>query len=580
MTARLAPLVSALQRRRLRLEGLPPGSRRLAGVSLAAAGAAAALLVTTPLAHDLPGGSVVLLRSDAPTITRASLAATLLVLAVALAALAAAAMRPGWRLRRLTLVGVAAAGLVVIPGAADLGELAPLALPTTVAGLMAALALAILAIVPRPPRWPVTAALAAVPPLSALVSLFGARLSVLPDEVERLIATGVVLGMTGIDGLFVVLALWAVIEFSRGLAASSSRVAKLPSRLWLVLPALVLVKLIWLAVMSTGVLPEPLRPETTPAEVIAAESPVSLTLGVGMTAIAGWWLVNRPRAALSADGSTAAAWLVSVPVLLGFTLPQIAFALVAVSQRFNITASTEDAVSEPTTAILTLQAILLACGPAVAAYGALVVGLAGRRRPGRLRAVAPFLVAFAAWTIVPATAWLAINALHVDAYEGEGGLFGFVNAMTLDLGLTILVGILAAAWWAGRQRAADPPTLLAVLVVSTVIAYGAVPLTGLLGIIAFWVALGFPIVAQFAFDAEPLNRPGDDREARVLGAVGMGALATSFTLPMVALGFVGPDRTAFSEFARVLVLVPFAAVLTGAALEVRTSPAAGAPAEA
>ena len=78
--------------RRLRLGDLPSAPRRLATAGLATSSVAALVLVLTPLEVQLPGGTVLLLRADAPRIGNVQLAVFLLAIALAMSTLTMAAI--------------------------------------------------------------------------------------------------------------------------------------------------------------------------------------------------------------------------------------------------------------------------------------------------------------------------------------------------------------------------------------------------------------------------------------------------------------------------------------------------------
>ncbi len=569
----LRPVLAEAARRRLNVRTLQPSARRGTTIALGAVGLSGLMVMSIPLGIDLPGGSIPLLRGDAPPISRLHLAVTLLAIGAGMAALATGALQPGWRLRRATLMLIAVAELLMVPVALGLSLVPPAIVAISVGALVASALLFLLALLGRGLRRGVVPALAAAPPVLALLAVFSARLTPLPDDVERLYATQVTLGITGVQGLFVVLAAWAAIEYSRALTAGSIPAIGLRSARWVLLPAVLAAKLIWILVGSAGLLPAMLMPRESTLTILGNESLLSVGLALGLAGAAAWWLLRQERRDLSVDGATAAGWLLATPILVAFILPQLALSVLATLQRFDL-------LGPETTAALAGwvdvgHTLAVGLGPVAAVVLALIVGVT-MLRLGRNehRTAGLFLLAFVAWAGVPSATYALNSVAGLSLVEGSGGILGNVHPVTLDLALTLVVCGLLVAWQAGLQRAASPPILLAVLLVSTVVAYGGL-LAGAFAVVVFWLGLAFPVVAQFAFDAERLNESGPGREARVLGAVGMAALATAFSLPMLAIGFVGPDDIGTGELFRVLFVVPFTAVLLAAVIQRHRHPAAG-----
>ena len=100
---------------------------------------------------QLPGGTVLLLRADAPRIGNVQLAVFLLAIALAMSTLTMAAMDRSPRLWRPVIAGVAALGLVITPSVLTIPGVTP---PVVVGGLLSLLAIGLLlgvAVIGRPP---------------------------------------------------------------------------------------------------------------------------------------------------------------------------------------------------------------------------------------------------------------------------------------------------------------------------------------------------------------------------------------------------------------------------------------------
>ena len=88
----------------------------------------------------------------------------------------------------------------------------------------------------------------------------------------------------------------------------------------------------------------------------------------------------------------------------------------------------------------------------------------------------------------------------------NGGPLGQIHPVTMDLLITILVGVLMAGWFFGLQRRASPMVLLMILGLSTAVTYAGALLAAEVGAILFWLGFAFPLAAQFLLDSVGLNR--------------------------------------------------------------------------
>ncbi len=564
------PVLAALRRRRLRLDGLDPLPRRLTQAALVASAVAAVLLMVQPLELSLPGGLVTIQRSDAPQIGRLAFAAALITISVAVGALAAAAADEHWRWWRSVVVGLGAIGLLISPSVLTTEDVPVLAVVLGLTGVAAALALIGVGIVGRPRRVAVIAPLAATPPLAAWLAVLAVPLSGADPSVESGLLTSVLNGVTVIELPLIALAVWAVIEYGRGLIAGGRAVLGAPARLAWLLPLAFVVKVAFLATVRRDLL-----------EIPIGESVASIAWASLLALVAAWWLLHGPRIKLAADGVVTAAWWVLLALLIGHVLPLVAFAGRLVPDRLGIVASSED-LQAWTTTVDTVQHYAVALTPAFVATLALGAGLAllaGAQ--ARWRGAAVFLLAYAAWTLPPGIANALNELADAGLTDGSGGLLGNINPVTLDLFVTGLVALLAIGWYTGLQRRVRPMTLLAVLGLSTVFSFAGQGLGGGLATVLFWLGFGFPFAAQFLFDAGSLNESRADRPARVLRASGLSSLALGMALPLVALEFARPGALGEGDLVKVLLLVPFVAVLLAGTIadapEPEAAGLAGAP---
>jgi hypothetical protein len=565
---------------RVRLHELPLGPRWLARVALVVAFSVAALLMLTPLNLPLPGGTITMLRSDNPTINRVVLAVVMIAFAIGLAAIAFAAGTGAIRHWRLVVTGVAVVGLATIP-ADPIGIGPPWAVPIMLIGLASGFALLVLVAVGFPRRPWVLPLLAGIPPLVGLSMVLTAGMFEVPEGYpaaffESYELTPIMVRLAATEAMFIVLGAWAAIEYGRGLAVGSAKSARLRASWWILLPLFLAVKSAWVLLASFGWLPKVLIPSPTAAHVLfQEESWLSLLQAALFTGFIAWWLLRR-RTSPSSDGSIPAVLLVAVPLVGAFILPQVGLAVDGFISNFGdrltlIPRDPNAGVDAFARSLGDIQDVLLAAAPAIAAYFAAVAGLWSLLRR-RFTGGTLFLLAFAAWTIIPATTWMfrtgfGVSGLFEGPAVGDGSeaILGQVHPISLDLAITALVLVLTIAWWAKWQQVVRPPELLAVLLLSTVVAYGG-GVAGGFGVLLFWIGLGFPIFAQFAFDARALNEKRPGREGRVLAGLGMALLIAASTLSLIALGFVGPEHPGFEAFAKRLLVVPLVAVLAATAI--------------
>ena len=511
----------------------------------------------------------------------------IVILGGAAASFALFALAAPLRFRRIVAGCLGVAGFVILPtdilGGLGGGYSWPLASWMMFAGLTAIILLLAAAVLGVPRSRFTLALLAAAPPLSALgivVVLQGVELpaDVVNDvaAVPRLALSEAINGAGALAGAFSILAIWGVIEYSKGLGATSSRFLGLAAGWAWVVPGAAALKLAWVAAVSAGWAPTFITPNALPMEVIGNESPLSLVLAVVFVAILAIAAARRWLPAGGAEMTTGVFWLIVVPIIAAFVMPPIAMGIVTSAHRFagRLHAPPPDQLeafqmglgewhATVLGAITDFHPILVDAAPLISALTALAVAGLLWRRHRRRAAAAPFLAAYGIWTLIPAVSAVLLGwGVPVwDSPPDAGGglaLLGNVHPMTLDLGVTVLVlglGVLAARRRAGPVGA---PLLLALLATSTVIAYGDQFTPASLAVILFWIGLAFPVFVQYGLDAVALNRPGHDRAAKILFALAGTLLAISASYAAILVGAVAPGDVSTSAMVRQLALMPLA----------------------
>jgi hypothetical protein len=119
--------------------------------------------------------------------------------------------------------------------------------------------------------------------------------------------------------------------------------------------------------------------------------------------------------------------------------------------------------------------------------------------------------------------------------------------------------------------------LLALLVGSTIAAYADQLVPAAWAPVLAWVALAFPVVAQYALDAGALNRPAPDRSTRVLFALGATLLTLGASYAAIAIQLFEPGGVEAEDMVRQMALLPLTIFLLLAIAAGRRS---GAPVSA
>jgi hypothetical protein len=580
-------LLAWWRERRLRLEGLPGGVRLLVVLALLVLilGDIAILLLAFRIRD--PFGIDQAIR--VVPVPRLMTVLSYLGLAVGAAAFAMAAHQPGWHLRRFTLVvvgyvGLAVAGLTV--DAAGFIRAMPTSRPWVLLlagwlGIVAALGVALVPLRLAARRPWLLSALAAAPFLLGLVAYAGAGRSINLSPAERAqfpdfpsalspraeTAGSVVVTVTLLGFAVAFLLLWqaaAGVRGTRDLAVAVARWSRLGG--WVLGVALAL-KLLWMGLGYTGLLPRVLGGDPSIWSPSRHDGLVSWGQALLLAVIVAWWLVRRPAGRIDDGRLSVAAWGLALSLTLLLLVGAAAILLQGV-----IAPLPGDRLGERSRQVVAWVTEQVPWNAPLVVWTALPAGLVLLLWPSgrRDRSFALLLLAFAAWSLpraVVATRLVLDPKTTLSANQA-----GLLDLVTLDTAITLTVAALAVLWWLGRQRGAGPGALLAVLVTSTVLAHHAslTPLGWRQAL--FYAALVFPTVYQFLFDAEPLNRPGPARVTRVLAATGMAAVVVTIAATRLAIGFDRYSPVIANDPGRMLFAVPFAAILLAAHLQQQARP--------
>ncbi len=559
--------------RRLELSTLPPATRALTLAAFAACGLAGFTIVAMGAGWTLPGGADPFTGPEGEAaVSRLLIGITYLGLALGAAVLTAGSLTPGWKGPRLTraavgfVAGAIAAGCAGLTGeAADAfgGSLVP---ARVLAWAALALALALPASPSRllAPRPRAAGALAASPflllGLGYAISAGGPGLVAGEETGERaLVSASLVLAVTDLGLVLGLLLLWGAFASTRQARDYGEAGAALGRAVPWLLGILLAGKLVWLGFGYAERLPGALRGSADAWQESIDNGPFGWALALELALLAGVALARGRLRGPDPDRLGGAVAATS----LGFAAPFLAFGLLLLLVEYALVLPTAsvgrwlaDAAGwfvEPRVASAAVVGTVV--GAAVA--GGLLLRL--RARGG----AAVFLLVLAAWGLPRAitTAWRLVAGIESEPP------FHSVSLVTLDAVVTAALAVLALLWRAGRQRTVGPGALVVALAISTLVAHPGVFLpsgwkTGML----FYLALVYPPVWQFAFDAASLNERTADRPARVLRAAGMSALLLVIAAVNVAVEISAPGKTTIladflGQVGRYFLVVPMAALL-------------------
>ena len=377
--------------------------------------------------------------------------------------------------------------------------------------------------------------------------------------------------------LVALLLVWQASTWSRASARQvAARVGPYARRAWWVLGTLIGLKLVWLALGIAGVLPPFLGGGAPAWSRIRSDDLASWAYAAFLVGAAGLWLLRGgPRLQERRLGPAAAVTAVAFGA--------IAIALAVLPLLSTLVA----ALGAPMPTAVPSDVPLGACLAATAGAGVLtclqyglvawqgvwwtmVLGAALifgavllRRRAGDAGAI--FLVVLGAWTLPRALD--VIRQFHPAELPGLAALppLNAPQPETLDAVVTLLVIVLAVAWWRGLQRSVDVRALVIVLVVSTLVIHAGTlaPAPSIALLLA--VPIAFPALYELAFDAEQVNR-GRARAARVFAWLGLRAFALALLAATVVIDLGELSESLAAELAGLFFAVPIGATFAAVAI--------------
>jgi hypothetical protein len=373
------------------------------------------------------------------------------------------------------------------------------------------------------------------------------------DHPPRLYLTATIFGpvlfvIGSAAGLVALLAIWQASEFSKAAARHvGTALAAATSRWTWPLAALVAAKLAWLAAGLMGLLPPALGGTSDVWSAIRSDDAFAWLYAAALGAVAVAWLM-RGRTAIAEDRAKDAAGR----VVLAFAAAPLLLAAIplAGAALAGILPGTHPPVPEGVTVGECIRTWVPLGGAAAASclglalvqwqsvwwlaviVAGFIAGLAILRQR-RNDAGGIFLVALGAWALPR-----ALNPVRLE-HPGElawlAGLPG-INAPqpeTFDVVVTVVVAVVAVAWWTGRQRTLGPAPLLVVLAVSTLLIQGASVAPSAPGAFLLAIAIVFPVLYELGFDSETVNRRTSDRVGTMLRALGIRAFALTVLATLV-----------------------------------------------
>jgi hypothetical protein len=629
MNARTTSFVGALKAEwrtgRLSLSGLSRGDRLLAIAALVVIAAACGVLILAALGERTLGPTIGVVGKYVESGIRGPLVVPVLVvplvclgLAVGEASVTAAAVRQGGAHVRRTLLalivtnlalgGIAASTQGAVEVAVDLVGGNPLVSSlwrvTAVLGVGSAVALAIVVTLrPTLGRW-LAPTLAAAPFVAAFITLLlglgqqgtmtALQRAIYPDFPPVFSLMSAVLapllflvGLT--SALLFLLALWQATTWSRASARLvGKRLGVQGGRYWWLLPALLGMKLTWLALGLADALPPMLGGASDAWSRIRSDDVTSWTYAAILALVAGVWLLQARRPIGEKQALRHASSVVIAVALLFFVLaaiPMMSFAALGLSPAALPVAVPPDpdlATCVTGTPRAAASSFVMCLGLWLTSWqstwillvviAALVAGVAIRlRRPRDASSI--FLLVFGAWALPRALT--AARITPPAEFPGMASLpaLNAPQPETMDVVVTFGVLVLAVLWWAKRPRTVSPFALVVILVVSTLAIHGATfAPTATLAAFAL-LAVIFPVIYDLCFDSEEINKPGPDRGARVLADVGVRALALTLFASALAVG-VSASTSTTTLFAYFIFGLPFIATITAVTLTSRTGASA------
>jgi hypothetical protein len=352
------------------------------------------------------------------------------------------------------------------------------------------------------------------------------------------------------------LVIWQVIETVRATRDAAAGGLHVGGHGWTVLGIALLGKVIFLVVFF---------PSARDAFVHSRhDGPVSWLLAAAVAGLVTLMLLRRPPPLVDRDVSRPATAAV-IGLVAGLAAIGVALVLgsaLAVPGRNAASRAAGDAVGF----FDDLAIWLMAVWPFV--MTAVGIALLVRRRTG----LGAAFLAFGVWGLPRAVALTGdlfsyggsefpVGRLS-DYIEGAEQYPGWVDVVTLDAVVTVILIGLAVAGRLGRQRAAGPNVLLFVLVLSTMVAHAGALIPGNWRTGQwFYLALVFPVAYGFLLGARPLNEQASRRELKVLGALALTTVVLAMTTIKVFNGDVRPGALSDADAGKAFLQVPLVFLL-------------------
>jgi hypothetical protein len=565
-------LEKALGERLLRVGGLGPGRRGLAIACLITVAAAGALILMTGFAVGVPGGADdVAFAGEVPLLLTAF---SYVGLAVGTATAASAATSWGWR-GRVLLLFVAVCGAVIAAKTVearsflttyrqliDGRDLLPAWVPSFVgvcgwSGLGAAIVVGVTPTGSVRRLDQLRPILAATPFLLALAAWLAVAVTaeypaVVAAELPHpraVIAGSVIALIYGIAFWSSGLLLWQAAMAARAARDLGAKIASSLTRWRFAVVVLLGAKLLWLTLGLAGVLPGMLGGAGQRWEASRSDGLASWLFASFLAMAGGIWLCmrgNRPirdsglnRAVAAVVGGFLLMLLLAAAGLFGIGILGVAPG----SRGQDFFRSVAEWAGDQ---ILLSQALTVFAGFAI--------GIVLWRRH-LAPAGAAFLLLFGIWAL-PRAVGITINELSPDSVA-----IPRVETVTLDVAITVAIAAVVLLTSFGLVRPGQESTLVLVVLAFAFIAHTGWLLESLVGDKAFYLGLVFPVLYQFVFSAEGLNREHEERPRRILQAVGLSAVLMTIVAVQVDLGAVAPEKPSFGALGHLLLAVPLTAVL-------------------
>jgi hypothetical protein len=617
---RLKPLLPRARiwwrERRLQVASLPQGVRNLVILTLVIIGAMVMFIILEGMAREAlaryqrgpPDAPAPLLgrlfrADDLPTrglVPRIAIVAASLGFAGVAAVLTAAALQPGWRLPRLTVSFVGLVGTylaLVLVQQADIidyttkylgGDLKTRSaiLVIRIAGWLGVAAMMLLVVTPlriKRRRYSLWAFVASSPYLSMLVAFWLAHsgsydalsefTSVRAHIAETIMAVEATFAVIGVNALL----LWQGLAGARAVSQLSVESTKRVKGLY-ALFSLVALKLLWTIAGYLDLLRGPYGDRASWLHS-RGDGVVSWTLAVASSAALGWFLLRERWRLGHQDRFFTGAWLTIGGLLLWDALFQL------ITLSYGVATAAVPGV-RPLPSSLT--AFFSGCQrwlsdwsswqmPAaiyVAGAAGLFMLLRRKHRPLGL-----FLAVFAIWALPRALVITSDSLAYprfpvgrpADLVEGSEQVPGWIDMITLDTAITLMVAVLGVLWWRGRQRAANPRDLIIILLAMTLVAHPMeiVPGSWDHGVL-FYVGVVLPVAYSLLFDADSLNEAVATRSARVLATCGITALLLTTMAVEIARDLFGPGSPTMADVGRTILTLPFTIMLVMGSLRARS----------